>query len=80
MANELMVQPKNEIVVYRLNATTNLEVRLDEDTVWLAQSQMAELFGCTTGKSHLMSFISAVAPDVFCGCGIICAQSCKLGQ
>ena len=53
MATELTVQPKNEIVVYRPNATTNLEVRLDEDTVWLAQSQMAELFGCTVRNVRL---------------------------
>jgi len=24
-----------------------LEVRMQDETVWLAQSQMAELFGCT---------------------------------
>ena len=34
-----------EIVVYQPDEITRLEVRVDEDTVWLTQSQMAELFG-----------------------------------
>ena len=36
---------KGEIVVYQPDEITRLEVRVDEDTVWLTQSQMAELFG-----------------------------------
>lgn len=36
---------KNEIVLYQPDATIQLEVRLQDDTVWLSQQQMAELFG-----------------------------------
>ena len=36
---------KGEIVVYQPDEVTRLEVRLDEETVWLTQAQMAELFG-----------------------------------
>jgi len=37
---------KNEIVLYRPDELAeHIEVRLDEDTVWLTQSQIAELFG-----------------------------------
>lgn len=36
---------KGEIVIYQPDEITRLEVRVDEDTVWLTQSQMAELFG-----------------------------------
>jgi hypothetical protein len=36
---------KGEIVVYQPDEITRLEVRVDDDTVWLTQSQMAELFG-----------------------------------
>jgi len=46
---------KNEIVLYRPNELTNasqneamhIEVKFDEDTVWLTQAQMAELFNQT---------------------------------
>ena len=38
----------NEIVLYRPDELTeHIEVRFNEDTVWLTQSQMAELFGRT---------------------------------
>ena len=36
---------KDEIVLYQPNATIQLEVRLQDETVWLNQQQMAELFG-----------------------------------
>ena len=34
-----------EIVMYQPDETIRLEVRMDEETVWLSQAQMAELFG-----------------------------------
>ena len=34
-----------EIVMYQPDETIRLEVRMGEDTVWLSQQQMAELFG-----------------------------------
>ena len=36
---------KGEIVVYQPDEVTRLEVRVDKDTVWLTQSQIAALFG-----------------------------------
>ena len=36
---------KGEIVMYQPDETIRLEVRMDGDTVWLNQAQMAELFG-----------------------------------
>jgi len=37
---------KNEIVLYRPNELAeHIEVRIDEDTVWLTQAQMVLLFG-----------------------------------
>ena len=38
---------QNEIVLYQPNELTKLEVRVAEDTVWLSQQQMAELFQTT---------------------------------
>jgi hypothetical protein len=35
---------KNEIVLYQPDNTISLEVRLENETVWLTQAQMAELF------------------------------------
>ena len=34
-----------EIVVYQPDEITRLEVKVEDDTVWLTQAQMAELFG-----------------------------------
>ena len=38
-------EPKNEIVVYQPDETIRLDVRLENETVWLSQAQMIELFG-----------------------------------
>ena len=36
---------ENEIIIYQPDSTTKLEVRLEDDTVWLTQKQIADLFG-----------------------------------
>ena len=36
---------QGEIILYQPDETVRLEVRLEDDTVWLTQQQMAELFG-----------------------------------
>lgn len=38
------MQNSNQIILYRPNNTISLEVRLENETVWLSQAQMAELF------------------------------------
>ena len=38
---------KNEIVLYQPDEAIKLEVRLEGETVWLTQQQMAELFETT---------------------------------
>ena len=43
----------NQIVVYRPNETVRLDVRLENETVWLTQSQMATLFGCSSDNVGL---------------------------
>ncbi len=35
----------NEIILYQPNSTFSLDVRVDKETVWLSQPQIAELFG-----------------------------------
>ena len=50
---EVSPPQKNEIVVYQPNETLRLDVRLEDETVWLTQSQMGTLFGCTTRNVRL---------------------------
>ena len=55
-----MTVSENQIIVYQPNETVRLEVRLENETVWLTQSQMGELFGCTTRnvRMHLDNIYS----------------------
>ncbi len=36
---------KNEIVIYQPNELTKVEVKIEDETVWLSLNQMAQLFG-----------------------------------
>ena len=49
---------KDEIVLYQPNETTQLEVRLQDETVWLTQQQMAELFA--TDRTSILRHIHNV--------------------
>ena len=40
-----MSASENQIVVYQPNDTVRLDVRLENETVWLNQSRIGELFG-----------------------------------
>ena len=46
MTNEIAhkTAQQGEIILYQPDETVRLEVRLEDDTVWLTQAQMAELF------------------------------------
>ena len=37
-------EPKNEIIVYQPDSTIRLDVRLENETVWLNQARLGELF------------------------------------
>lgn len=52
-SSEAMSEPQNQIVVYQPDKTVRLEVRLENETVWLTQAQMATLFGCSTDNVGL---------------------------
>ena len=39
------MENKGEIVVYQPDEITRLEVKVNKDTVWLTQAQIAQLFG-----------------------------------
>ena len=42
-----------QIVVYQTNEIVRLDVHLKNETVWLTQSQMATLFGCSADNVGL---------------------------
>ena len=53
-ASQVQMEPvENQIVVYQPNETVRLDVRVENETVWLTQSQMATLFGCSTDNVGL---------------------------
>ena len=43
----MKMENKGEIILYQPNEEVRLEVRLENETVWLTQAQMAELFQTT---------------------------------
>lgn len=50
---------KNELIIYQADETsTRLEVRIEEDTVWLTQTQMAELF--KTSRNNITLHLSNI--------------------
>ena len=44
-AYSMAAETENQIVVYQPNETIRLDVRLENETVWLTQSQLCDLFG-----------------------------------
>ena len=48
-----MTSQKNEIVVYQPNDIMRIEVRFEDETVWLQQPRIAELFACSLEKVRL---------------------------
>ena len=47
MEKENSIESKGEIVLYQPDANITMEVRLEQETVWLTQAQMVELFKST---------------------------------
>ena len=44
---------KNEIILYQPDSTLSLDVRVEDETVWLTQAQMTELFQTTRNNITL---------------------------
>jgi len=64
---------KNEIVVYQPNETIRLEVRMQNDTVWLTQEQIADLFGTRRPAitKHLSNIFKSGEVDETTSCSIL---------
>ena len=73
MKKEMDSSPKSEIILYQPNETVSLEVRLDEDTVWLTQQQIAELFGTQRPAitKHLNNIYASQELDEASTCSIL---------
>ena len=48
-----MTASENQIVVYQPNETVRLDVRFDNETAWMPQPQIAELFACSLENVRL---------------------------
>jgi len=45
LQNDLEIMEENKIIIYQTeDGQTQIDVRLENETVWLTQAQMAELF------------------------------------
>ena len=49
----MRVMKENQIVVYQPQGVTRIDVRFEDETVWLLQSQIAELFSCSNENVRL---------------------------
>ena len=64
--NEVSAKEQNQIILYRPNDTISLEVRLENDTVWLTQAQIANLFGVGQPaiSKHLKNIFTSEELDI----------------
>ena len=63
---------KGEIILYQPDSSLKLEVRLEHETVWLSQAQIAQLFGVDRSviSKHLGNIFSAGELDEDSTCAI----------
>ena len=64
--NEVSSKEQNQIILYHPNDTISLEVRLENDTVWLTQAQIANLFGVGQPaiSKHLKNIFTSEELDI----------------
>ena len=56
----LAAKPTNEIIVYQPDETVRLEVQLRDESIWMPQQKIAELFGVQKAaiSKHLRNIFS----------------------
>ena len=69
---------KGEIVMYQPDETIRLEVRMGEDTVWLSQQQMADLFN--KDRTVIGRHIRNIYKEEELEEGITCAKFAHMGK
>lgn len=67
------MKEKDEIIIYQSQSTLRLEVRLQDETVWLTQAQIAELFGTKRQAitKHLQNIFNSGELDKNSVCSIL---------
>ena len=59
MADKIGTDEYGEILIYQTdNGQTNIEVKIEDDTVWLTQQQLTELYQCS--KSNISEHIKHI--------------------
>ena len=56
--NNITPVSENEIILYQPDSMTKLEVRIENETVWLTQAQMTELF--QTSKQNISLHVNNI--------------------
>jgi len=68
-----MDSDKSEIIIYQPDGTLKLEVRLEDETVWLTQAQIAELFSTT--RNNITMHISNIFKENELEQEVVCKDS-----
>ena len=59
MADKIGTDEYGEILIYQTDdGQTNIEVKIEDDTVWLTQQQLTELYQCS--KSNISEHIKHI--------------------
>lgn len=59
MADKIGTDEYGEILIYQTDdGQTNIEVKIEDDTVWLTQQQLTELYQCS--KSNMSEYIKHI--------------------
>ena len=74
--NDIQNHSKGEIVMYQPDETIRLEVRVENDSVWLTQAQMAELFRTT--PQNVTIHIKDIYEEEELSEGATCKQSLQV--
>ena len=62
MADKIGTDEYGEILIYQTDdGQTNIEVKIEDDTVWLTQQQLTELYQCS--KSNISEHIKHIFED-----------------
>ena len=68
-----MQENQNEIILYQPDNIVEIEVRLENETVWLTQNQMAELF--LTSRNNITMHISNIFKEGELEREVVCKES-----
>lgn len=72
---------ENQIIVYQPNETMRLDVRVENETVWLNQSRLGELFGVdrTVVNRHINNIYKTGELDASSTCAKIAQVQTRVG-